>query len=145
MAKSIDNEIILAESLILKKGVSKRHGNVLMVVSDETDPKAQRNETYRNKGELFKGNFKWDPDPEINSWVIPQEYLAPAQRTLEKINKKPFEKFIDKIIDPGFCVTVINQMARNETINVRMYGLNITVYRSFDIPKKEIILHESTL
>jgi len=25
-----------------------------------------------------------------------------------------------------------------------MYGLNITIYRSFDIPKNEIILHEQT-
>ena len=75
-----------------------------------------------------------------------QQHLSERKspKVIMVIHPESFEKFIDQIMDPELCVTVINQIARNETINVRMYGLNITVYRSFDIPKNEIILHEQT-
>lgn len=76
-----------------------------------------------------------------------KQYLSEhkGENAIMVIHPELFEKFIDQMMDPRVVATIINQMSRNEAVNVRMYGLNITVYRSFDTPKNEIILHESTL
>ena len=54
------------------------------------------------------------------------------------------DKFLGEVQDPRVYLDIIEQISLGEAAKVNMYGLNITIYRSFDIPKNEIILHEQT-
>lgn len=67
-----------------------------------------------------------------------------SEKVIMVIHSESLDKFIYETKDQGICSAIIAQMNQNKAINVNMYGLNMTVYRSFDIPQNEIILHEQT-
>ena len=83
-------DTIVCENLFLK-----RWGNKLAVVSDADTPKAQSNETYRNKTKLGKAGFHWDSGAKV--WWIEEEKLQRAQEILHDVNNTPMEKFIQKV------------------------------------------------
>jgi hypothetical protein len=83
-------DTIVCENLFLK-----RWGDKLAVVSDADTPKAQSNETYRNKTKLGKARFHWDSGARV--WWIEPENLQRAQEILHDVNNTPLEKFIQKV------------------------------------------------
>jgi len=108
-------EHVLMEKLLLKRGKSRKYGEVLLAVSDETDQKKARQETFRNKGDLYRLGFRWDGD--LNSWVIPQNQLRQAQIAMANINKEPIEKFIEKVEEiPDFIRGAENLSRKDELI-----------------------------
>jgi len=104
-----------AGCIILENLILKRHENKLIVLSDESDQKKQRNETFRNKNKLKEAGFRWDPN--LNSWTIDQAQLQRAQQILQGINKTAKEKFIDKIEEiPEFIRGTENLSKKDELI-----------------------------
>ena len=102
------NDYILIEGLLLK-----RAGDKLVAVSDAADRKGQSAETFRNKDRLKASGFKWNPT--LNSWAIDTHRLQHAQEVLALINKKPIEKFIDKIEEiPEFLENTDNLSRKDE-------------------------------
>jgi hypothetical protein len=82
-------------------------------VSDAPDRKGQSNETFRSKDKLKLAGFKWDSG--VNSWTIAQSQLQKAQEILSAINKKPIEKFIDRIEEiPEFLNDTDNLSKKDE-------------------------------
>lgn len=101
-------QIILVEGLLLK-----RYEDKLVVVSDETDRKKASNETFRNKETLRRAGFQWNAY--LNAWVIHQAKLPQAQQVLQGINKKPLERFIDKVEEiPEFIRNADNLSKKEE-------------------------------
>lgn len=104
------SETILLENLILKRFEDK-----LAVVSDETDPKKQRGETFRNKEKLKRAGFTWNSY--INSWVLHQSKLQQAQQVLAQINNSAVEKFITKVEElPEMVIGADNVSKKDELV-----------------------------
>lgn len=78
------------EALILKLD---KDDNKLIVFSNEKDPKAASQETFRNKETLKANDFKWNGD--IKAWVTPIENFERVKAVLGKINKS--NEFIGKL------------------------------------------------
>jgi hypothetical protein len=66
-----------------------------------------------------------------------------SQDAIMIIHPASLNKFVEEIRDPGVYASIMEKLSRNET-DVRIYGLNVTIYRSFDIPQDKIIMHEQT-
>ena len=81
---------MLDEALILKLD---KANDLLVVQSNETDPKKASQETFRNKEILKANNFSWKND--IKSWVTPSNNFNDAKKILADINKS--SDFIDKL------------------------------------------------
>ncbi len=104
-----------AETVLLENLILKRFEDKLVVVSDETDPKKQRGETFRNKEKLKAAGFRWNSY--INSWTLPQSQLQQAQQVLAKINNSPIEKFIQKVEElPEMVVGADNVSKKDELV-----------------------------
>lgn len=111
--KQIIKDCILEDHIILENLVLKRYKDLLVVVSDEKDNKAQRAETFRNKERLKAAGFRWESA--INSWAIDQSQLRKAQEALANISKTPLEKFIDKVEElPEFLQNTDNLSKKDE-------------------------------
>lgn len=113
--KQIIKDCILEDHIILENLVLKRYKDLLVVVSDEKDTKAQRAETFRNKERLKAAGFRWESS--INSWAIDQNQLRKAQEALATISKTPMEKFIDKVEElPEFLQNTDNLSKKDELV-----------------------------
>lgn len=134
-----DNYILL-ETLLLKKGDSRKFGKVLVVVSDEEDQKKARQETFRNKGQLYQLGFKWDAD--LNSWVIPQSQLQRAQEALVRINRKPMEKLIDKIEEVPDFIKNTDNLSRKEELVAKIDAFVDELSTSVDAASKSKEIQE---
>lgn len=96
----------MKENLVLK-----RYQDKLAAVSDLPNRKEQSQETFKNKDKLKAAGFRWDST--INSWVIPQDQLQDAMRTVNLINK--VEAFVEKVEDlQEFVVDSDNLSKRDE-------------------------------
>ena len=89
-SQKIQEDLDLFEALKLQH--DKENG-VLVVRSDQSDPKAASGETYKNKA-IFKANgFKWDG----NNWTIPADQYEKAASIVNQANK--VENLIGKLED----------------------------------------------
>lgn len=89
-SQNLKEDIDLYEALKLQHNKEKQ---LLVVLSDHSDPKAATGETYKNKA-MFKANgFKWDG----SNWTIPLGDLEHAKNIISKANK--IEYIIDKLED----------------------------------------------
>lgn len=96
----------MEENLVLK-----RYQDKLAAVSDLPNRKEQSQETFKNKDKLKAAGFRWDSN--INSWVIPQDQLQDAMRTINAINK--VEAFVEKVEDlQEFVVDADNLSKKDE-------------------------------
>ncbi len=55
------------------------------------------------------------------------------------------DKFIEELKDPSQHLSIVEHLSLGKAARLSFYGLDITIYRSFDISKDKIIIHESTL
>lgn len=89
-SQQIKEDMDLFEALKLQHD---RENNVLVVVSDQTDPKAASGETYKNRA-IFKANgFKWDG----SNWTISTNDYEKAASIVNQANK--VENLIGKLED----------------------------------------------
>jgi len=86
----IEENKTLKESLLLK---FNKENNILVVASNNSDPKKASSETFSSKNILKKNGFKWNG----TNWTISSEKLDVAKKTLTEVNK--IEYFVDKLED----------------------------------------------
>lgn len=110
-----DNQVFLFEGLLLK-----RYQDQLVVVSDETDRKKASNETFRNKDVLRAAGFRWNAA--LNSWTIDKSRLSLAQEILQRINRTPLEKFIDKVEELPEFVRHTDNLSKKEELAQKIEG-----------------------
>jgi hypothetical protein len=98
--------------------VLKRYQDKLAAVSDLPNRKEQSQETFKNKDKLKKAGFRWDTN--INSWVIPQDQLSDAMKTVNAINK--VEAFVDKVEDLEEFVQGADNLSKKDELSQKIDG-----------------------
>ncbi len=98
--------------------VLKRYQDKLAAVSDLPNRKEQSQETFKNKDKLKAAGFRWDTT--INSWVIPQDQLSTAMKTINAINK--VEAFVDKVEDLEEFVQGADNLSKKDELSQKIDG-----------------------
>jgi len=101
----------MEENLVLK-----RYQDKLAAVSDLPNRKEQSQETFKNKDKLKAAGFRWDSN--INSWVIPQDQLQDAMRTINAINK--VEAFVEKVEDLEEFVQGADNLSKKDELSKKI-------------------------
>jgi hypothetical protein len=109
-----------ADRVLLENLVLKRFEDKLVVVSDESDPKKQRAETFRYKDKLKAAGFAWNSY--INSWVLPVSKFEQAKQALAKINNSPVERFIQKVEEIPEMVRGADNVSKKDELVAKIEG-----------------------
>ncbi len=79
--------------------------NVLIIVSDQTDDRLNKEETYKNRNLFKEKGFKWNG----TNWQIPSDQFEEAKKVITIANKTNY--FIDKLEDVEAAVSSTNEPA----------------------------------